>query len=253
MARHYRTYTNENFHDAVAKAFSISGLLRELGLVIAGGNFDHMRRLLQQLNADTSHWTGKAWNKGKQLKDWSAYKNGASLKFWLIVQRGHACEECNLHEWLDGPIPLELHHIDGDRTNNSEVNLQLLCPNCHARTPNFRGKACRRDAIVKVCLDCTKPIAYRSTRCVSCASKVRIKHIHSRHERCCECGIGVSVKSRTGRCRKCHGHAQPTKIAWPSHEDLLNMVKSSSYLATGRALGVSDNAVRKRLVRRLQS
>jgi 5-methylcytosine-specific restriction endonuclease McrA len=39
---------------------------------------------------------------------------------------------------LGQPINLEVHHIDGDRTNNSLENLQLLCPNCHSYTTNFR-------------------------------------------------------------------------------------------------------------------
>lgn len=33
-------------------------------------------------------------------------------------------------------MPLEVHHIDGNCTNNKEENLQLLCPNCHSLTPN---------------------------------------------------------------------------------------------------------------------
>ena len=40
--------------------------------------------------------------------------------------------------WLGKPINLEVHHIDGVRTNNSLENLQLLCPNCHSYTDNFR-------------------------------------------------------------------------------------------------------------------
>jgi predicted HNH restriction endonuclease len=41
---------------------------------------------------------------------------------------------------LGNPIPLELHHIDGDKTNNTLENFQLLCPNCHALTDSYRGK-----------------------------------------------------------------------------------------------------------------
>jgi hypothetical protein len=41
---------------------------------------------------------------------------------------------------MDSLIPLEVHHIDGNHLNNELENLQLLCPNCHALTENWRGK-----------------------------------------------------------------------------------------------------------------
>ena len=56
----------------------------------------------------------------------------------------HRCECCGLTTWLDKPIPLELHHKDGDRTNNTLENFQLLCPNCHAFTDSYRGKNSRK-------------------------------------------------------------------------------------------------------------
>ena len=52
----------------------------------------------------------------------------------------YRCECCNLTKWLDKPIPLELHHLDGNRNNNTLNNYQLLCPNCHAQTDSYRGK-----------------------------------------------------------------------------------------------------------------
>ena len=60
-----------------------------------------------------------------------------------LLQEGykeHRCERCGLTEWLGQPIPLELHHIDGDKNNNTLENFQLLCPNCHAFTDSYRGK-----------------------------------------------------------------------------------------------------------------
>jgi len=53
----------------------------------------------------------------------------------------HKCELCGMKEWNNLPIPLELHHIDGNHFNNELSNLQLLCPNCHAQEPNNSGKA----------------------------------------------------------------------------------------------------------------
>lgn len=50
------------------------------------------------------------------------------------------CSCCGLETWLGKPIPLELDHIDGVHSNNLLTNLRLMCPNCHAFTPTYRGK-----------------------------------------------------------------------------------------------------------------
>jgi predicted HNH restriction endonuclease len=36
---------------------------------------------------------------------------------------------------------MELHHVNGDGTDNRLVNLKLLCPNCHSQTANWGGRA----------------------------------------------------------------------------------------------------------------
>lgn len=54
---------------------------------------------------------------------------------------GERCLRCgwsNRHE-KTGKVPVEVEHIDGDWQNNRLTNLTLLCPNCHALTPTFRG------------------------------------------------------------------------------------------------------------------
>lgn len=50
------------------------------------------------------------------------------------------CENCKMTEWLGQPIPLEVHHKDGNRHHNELANYELLCPNCHALTDSYRGK-----------------------------------------------------------------------------------------------------------------
>ncbi|MGV8961879.1 MAG: HNH endonuclease signature motif containing protein [Candidatus Saccharimonadaceae bacterium] len=32
-----------------------------------------------------------------------------------------------------------MDHIDGDSQNNTEINLRLICPNCHSLTESYRG------------------------------------------------------------------------------------------------------------------
>lgn len=53
----------------------------------------------------------------------------------------YECQCCgNKGNWNGKPLILELHHFDGDRTNNELTNLGFLCPNCHSQTLNFSGK-----------------------------------------------------------------------------------------------------------------
>lgn len=68
--------------------------------------------------------------------------HGNTLKERLIRAgyKEYKCESCGLTEWLGQPIPLHLHHKDGDHSNNLLENLELLCPNCHALTDNYGGK-----------------------------------------------------------------------------------------------------------------
>ena len=50
------------------------------------------------------------------------------------------CEMCSGTVWLGKPMPLELHHIDGNNKNNSLANLKLICPNCHTFTETYKSK-----------------------------------------------------------------------------------------------------------------
>lgn len=64
------------------------------------------------------------------------------LKTRLINEgiKENKCECCGITEWNGKQINFELHHIDGNSSNNSLSNLQILCPNCHSQTENFRSK-----------------------------------------------------------------------------------------------------------------
>lgn len=138
--RTYKNYTDKDIIRIASKVTSMSQLISSLGLKPAGGNFASMKKNLQRLGLACEHWTGQAWNRGQRLKDWSEYSKVEYLKPHLISLRGHQCENCSRKTWLGQKISLEVHHLNGDKTNNNLVNLQLVCPNCHAQTNNYRGR-----------------------------------------------------------------------------------------------------------------
>lgn len=136
----YRLYTDQDVINYSKEVHSIAGLLRRLDLRPTGGNYANIKRILSRLKVNTEHWTGAAWSRGAKLKDWSKYTRAVHSKPHLIKVRGHKCEQCNLAKWNEKDIPLEIHHKDGDRTNNEFDNLELVCCNCHALTPGWRRR-----------------------------------------------------------------------------------------------------------------
>ena len=58
----------------------------------------------------------------------------------VIEEQQNKCLICNLSEWNNIPLTLEVDHIDGDNNNNARENLRALCPNCHSTTHTWRGK-----------------------------------------------------------------------------------------------------------------
>ena len=75
--------------------------------------------------------------------------NKVRIKLLKEGYKEYKCECCGLSQWLGNPIPLELHHIDGNRHNNVLENYSLLCPNCHAMTDSYRGKNSAKNKCVE--------------------------------------------------------------------------------------------------------
>jgi 5-methylcytosine-specific restriction endonuclease McrA len=63
------------------------------------------------------------------------------IRRYLLNESNYKCSQCgwskiNPHT---GNVPLEIDHIDGDRTNSKRENLRVLCPNCHSLTSTYRA------------------------------------------------------------------------------------------------------------------
>jgi transposase-like protein/Zn finger protein HypA/HybF involved in hydrogenase expression len=152
-----------------------------------------------------------------------------NLKNKLLQEelKEHRCESCGLTEWMGGKIPIELHHIDGDKYNNNLKNLQILCPNCHSNTDNNSGKGTFKLSIDQK----DKAKIYRKKK--SIRKKLKTKY--------CKCGTLIDKRSKS--CRLCKTSQKISNR--PSLEILTIEVNLNGYCATGRKYGVSDNAVRK--------
>lgn len=62
----------------------------------------------------------------------SHYGNGlGNYREKALRANGNVCEDCGISTWLDIPLLMDVHHIDGNRNNNELSNLKVVCPNCH--------------------------------------------------------------------------------------------------------------------------
>jgi protein-arginine kinase activator protein McsA len=76
----------------------------------------------------------------KQRKLDAGTISSSSAKKLILLKRGRKCEVCSNTLWNGEPIPIETDHVDGNHKNNTEVNLRLICPNCHAQTPTYKNR-----------------------------------------------------------------------------------------------------------------
>jgi 5-methylcytosine-specific restriction endonuclease McrA len=141
-----KNVTSSELQEIVKNANSKADICRALELQPKGGNYAIIDRLLKENNIV---WNKEytPWNKGKSYKykkyslseiliENSPMKSTFKLKLRLFKEnlKEPKCEVCGYTD------SVELHHINGNPLDNRIENLQILCPNCHSKTENFRIK-----------------------------------------------------------------------------------------------------------------
>lgn len=252
---------SSEFKKIVENAQSKADICRALGIVPKGGNYARVDRLLKEHGVTWDKPT-VPWNKGKSYKSeqhrdiWeilienSPHKNTYQLKLRLFKEglKEAKCELCGHTE------STELHHINGNPTDNRLENLQILCPNCHSKTDNYRTKNIKGRKIQdpKTLFLSDEEIAQREIgrKAKKCGKTVE-EYLENKYKKskankiCPVCGkefkAGGTQKYCSQECYK-----EDTKGARPGLPQLLkDFTELKSFVQVGNKYGVSDNAVRK--------
>lgn len=149
-----RHWSELQLRNAVKESKSYRNVIKILGLIPAGGNYDQVKKYIKEYDISTEHFTGMLWNKGlkfdfkpkRELEEilqknitYQSFK--LKKRLFLAKIKEPKCEICSwAQKSVDGRVPLELDHINGDRHDNRLENLRILCPNCHSLQITHRGK-----------------------------------------------------------------------------------------------------------------
>jgi Zn finger protein HypA/HybF involved in hydrogenase expression len=89
------------------------------------------------------HKKNKIVDKWKENPDTATVIGGlsATIRHFLLREVNYKCQSCEFEGYnpVTGNSILEVDHIDGNCNNNAAENLRVICPNCHAMSPNYKA------------------------------------------------------------------------------------------------------------------
>lgn len=153
-----RSWTEKQLREATKTSRSFRKTIFKIGLRPTGGNYKQVKKYIKEYNIDISHFTGRGWNKGlsgrkmPRIPTKEILKRGTTFQSYKLKNRlfdeGVKKPKCELCGWnkksVDGRIPVELDHINGDAMDNRLKNLRILCPNCHSLQTTHRALNSRK-------------------------------------------------------------------------------------------------------------
>lgn len=233
----------------IKESFSLREVCLKAGLVVTTGNYDTLKRIIKDNNIDISHFKRCSlgiYKEPKELKDYLVENStikSHKLKNRLFKEqiKEQKCECCGLTEWLGKPINLQLHHINGINTDNRLENLQVLCPNCHSYTDNFSGKN------QKINIENKDNVKKREYFDVSLLKELideynDIDIISKKMDRTPKT-IKKYLKKYNLKVEK-----KEKELKYNKDELIYLMRKYKNYSKVAVAMGVTDNAIKKRFI-----
>lgn len=201
--------------EVIKNSKSLSEVIIKFGLRTAGGNFETLKKFIKRHKISTIHFERVVLSYKKRPIEYYLVENNtsssSSIKKRLFTEGflENKCVECGQDEmWKGKKISLILDHKDGNHTNWLIENLRILCPNCNATLET-----------------------------------------HCRGQK------GVEIKNKKAEAKKLFLKSKPVRkfnkninlrrVVRPEYEILLSEISKTSYVATGKKYGVSDNSIRK--------
>lgn len=177
-------------------------------------------------------WTKKQGTEAQSLMDFSSRTVQKVLKRMKV-----GCSNCGWNK-----TTCDIHHINGRKgmDANKHTNLCLLCPNCHRMA--HEGIL---DKLTLINLQDQLGESWRLYFYGESTRKIKKKLLYNVCQKCFE---SFCCKDKTRKyCSVLCSRESRRKIQWPSISELLERLSTSNYSKLAKELGVSDNAIRKRI------